>query len=109
MSIRSNLNKEAYIKLKGTKSSDSMGGYTLGDDVTVDKVDCRISQLRGQEAEIYNRESNKKVYRVYMEPVDVLVGTNFLLIDNTEYEILDVNNIDGMDRLMQVDVEVVKK
>jgi len=107
MSVASMLNASATIKSKGTKTSDTMGGYSLATASTLATSDCRLRQMTADEARIYDRDSIRGMYRMYIEPVSGLTGSNWVVIGSSTYNVVGINNVDLADELMQVDMELV--
>ena len=93
--------------LRMTNTSDDMGGWTEVEVILHNDLKCRINWVRGSEKVMFDRDTWFRDAKMYCGVVDILTKDRVLYNGNT-YEVVNVSNVDNMDRYMVVDLRLVE-
>ena len=94
--------------IRKTKIADGLGGFTEADTTLHSDVPCRINWLSGTK-KIIDLEK-KKYYRdakLYCRVLADVLKTDLVVYSGTQYEIVDVANVDEADRYLIVEIKLI--
>ena len=104
MSLTGLFNKRVNI-LRVTKTAGALGGWTEVKTVLHLNLPCRINWKRGQEKIFNSKGTYFRDAKLYCFVVDVTVK-DIVLYNGTEYEIVDVNDVDELGKYLVLDLKL---
>lgn len=93
--------------LRITRTSDGMGGSTEVEVVHINDLPCRINWSRGSERIMFGKDSWFRDAKMYCGIVDIQTKER-ILYDSKTYEVVNVSNVDNMDRFLTVEMRLVE-
>jgi head-tail adaptor len=107
MSVRGLYNVKVNIK-KITKASDGMGGFTEAKAVLHKNLPCRINWSSGNERVQFDKNTYYRDAKLFCDIVDI-TEEDVVVYDGIEYEIVNINNVDNLNKFLTIDIKLVKK
>ena len=108
MSLASLFNKKINIcRIDKTPNPGGLGGWAEVKTVLHLNLPCRINWKRGQEKIFNSKGTYFRDAKLYCKVIDVTVK-DIVLYNNTEYEIVDINNVDELNEYLVLDLKLIK-
>lgn len=92
--------------LRIAHTTSAMGQAEVS-NVLHNNLPCRINQKRGSEKIFFGKNTYFRDAKLFCRVVDITVKDR-VQHNNTIYEVVDVNNVDGSNRYLVLDLKLVK-
>ena len=106
MSLTGLFNKKVNI-LRVTKTAGALGGFTEVKIVLHLNLPCRINWKKGQEKIFSSKGTYFRDAKLYCKVVDI-TELDIIQYNGTEYEIVDVSNVDELGKYLVLDFKLIK-
>ncbi len=89
-----------------TRIRDGKGGYSEAEVVIYSDLPCRINWSKGAEKIQFNKDTYYRDAKLYCRVISVTVNHR-VKYDGTEYEIVNVSNVDNVDKYMIIEMRLI--
>lgn len=108
MSLASLRNKKVNIlRITKTPNVGGLGGWKEVKNVLHLNLPCRINWKRGTEKIFSSKGTYFRDGKLYCKVVDITTK-DIILYNDTEYEIVDVNDVDEKGKYLVLDLKLIK-
>jgi len=90
-----------------THTKNNMGGAMRSWSVLIEEMPCRIRRLSADEQIVYGKPTVRRDHRLYAEATTTnkqMKSQHRITIGSRTFQIVDVNNVDTLDRHLEIDL-----
>jgi len=90
-----------------TRASDGMGGWTETTTRLHKDLPCRINWVKGSEKIMFDKVTYYRDGKLFCKVINVTTD-DIITYSGKDYDIVDVSNVDNLNRFLVVDIKLIE-